>query len=222
MGSQSTLKHRSFKDNPFADQGARNLLIVLEEIGMFNGLKEVFYNTRDNLQDGDRKIGTLFMLGTGGDMEGGTLDAQEMFYNPEAFDIFYFNDVFENRGKIGLFIPATIAVNSFKDSQGFTDYEKAKNYWLKKREHARTSSKGSDVLNKLIQYRPLVPSEMFLSRHSTIFPSVELQKRLGEVRDHKIYDLLEKRVNLYFDPKSPYNGVNYDINNSLQPINEHP
>ena len=93
VGSQSVLKHRSFKDNPFADQGARNLLIVLEEIGMFNGLKEVFYNTRDNLQDGDRKIGTLFMLGTGGDMEGGTLDAQEMFYSPEAFDIFYMKDV---------------------------------------------------------------------------------------------------------------------------------
>lgn len=58
-GSQSMIKHRSFKDNPFADQGARNLVIVLEEIGMFGLLKQVFLNTRDNLQDGDRKIGSL-------------------------------------------------------------------------------------------------------------------------------------------------------------------
>ena len=87
------IKHRSFKDNPFADQGARNILIVLEEIGMFSLLKQVFFNTRDNLQDGTRKIGSLMMLGTGGDMDGGTLDAQEMFYNPEAFDIFYFEDI---------------------------------------------------------------------------------------------------------------------------------
>lgn len=92
VGSQSIIKHRSFKDNPFADQGARNLLIILEEIGMFNLLKQVFLNTRDNLQDGDRKIGSLIMLGTGGDMDGGTLDAQEMFYNPEAYDIFHYND----------------------------------------------------------------------------------------------------------------------------------
>jgi len=58
-GSKSMIKHRSFKDNPFADQGARNLLIVLEEIGMFSLLKQVFMNTRDNLQDGDRKTGML-------------------------------------------------------------------------------------------------------------------------------------------------------------------
>lgn len=86
------IKHRSFKDNPFADQGARNLLIVLEEIGMFNLLKQVYMNTRDNLQDGDRKIGSLIMMGTGGDMDGGTLDAQEMFYNPDAYDILSFPD----------------------------------------------------------------------------------------------------------------------------------
>ena len=60
---------------------------------MFNLLEQVFLNTRDNLQDGDRKIGSLVMLGTGGDMDGGTLDAQKMFYNPEAYDIFYFNDI---------------------------------------------------------------------------------------------------------------------------------
>lgn len=87
---------------------------------------------------------------------------------------------------------------------------------------ARKSSKGSDVLNKLIQYRPLVPSEMFLSKSSSIFPAMELQKRLAEVRDLKIYDLLEKRVELYFDPHSPYNGVNYEINTRLNAINDHP
>lgn len=32
------------------------------------------------------------MLGTGGDMESGTLDAHEMFYEPEAYDILPFPD----------------------------------------------------------------------------------------------------------------------------------
>lgn len=221
--SQSTIKHRSFKDNPFADQGARNLLIVLEEVGMFDLAKEVFYNTRDNLQDGSRKIGTLFMLGTGGDMErGGTLAVKDMFYNPETYDILYFDDVWEDRGHIGLFIPATIAVNEFKNEQGFTDYEKAHKYWTREREKAKKSSKGSDVLNKLVQYRPLVPSEIFLSKESTIFPAYELQRRLREVEDHKIYELLEKRVELFFDPESEFNGVNYQIRHDLKAINKHP
>ena len=78
------------------------------------------------------------------------------------------------------------------------------------------------MLNKLIQYRPIVPSEMFLSKQSSVFPSIELQKRLNEVLDLKIYDLLEKRVELYFDPSSVYNGVNYEIKHSLKPINKHP
>lgn len=63
---------------------------------------------------------------------------------------------------------------------------------------------------------------MFLSKSSSIFPSMELQKRLAEVRDLKIYDLLEKRVELYFDPHSSYNGVNYEINSRLNAINDHP
>lgn len=49
-------------------------------------------NTRDNLQDGDRKTGMLWMMGTGGDMEGGTLDAADMFYNPTVYDIFSMDD----------------------------------------------------------------------------------------------------------------------------------
>lgn len=59
---------------------------------MFNLLKQVYMNTRDNLQDGDRKTGMLWMMGTGGDMEGGTLDAADMFYNPTVYDIFSMDD----------------------------------------------------------------------------------------------------------------------------------
>lgn len=66
---------------------------VVHNCGMFDNLKQVFLNTRDNLQDGDRKIGSLIMLGTGGDMDSGTLDTQDMFYNPEAYDIFHFDDI---------------------------------------------------------------------------------------------------------------------------------
>lgn len=222
VGSQSMIKHRSFKDNPFADQGARNLIIMLEEIGMFNLLKQVFMNTRDNLQDGDRKIGSLIMMGTGGDMDAGTLDAADMFYNPGAYDILAFDDVWEDRGKIGFFIPAYLSVNRFKNERGFTDEEKAKKYWLAQREKAKTSSKGSQELHKMIQYRPIVPSEMFLAKSATIFPATELRARLAEVRSLKIYDLLEKRVELFFDPESHYNGVNYRIDANLNAINEFP
>ena len=59
---------------------------------MFSNLKDVYANTKDNLHEGLRKTGTLLMLGTGGDMESGTLHASEMFYEPEAYDILAYQD----------------------------------------------------------------------------------------------------------------------------------
>jgi hypothetical protein len=70
----------------------RPLLLVLEEIGMFSNLKQVYTNTVDNLRNGLRKTGMLMMIGTGGDMEKGTIDAAEMFYEPNRYDILTFED----------------------------------------------------------------------------------------------------------------------------------
>lgn len=217
------INHRSFKDRPFGAQGARNTLILLEEIGMFSLLKQVQMNTKDNLQDGDRKIGTLMMMGTGGDMDSGTLDAADMFYNPKVYDIMSFPDKWENRGDIGFFIPAYMSANRFKDPEtGFTNIEQAKKFWLNRRKTIQDGSKGSQELHKEIQYRPLVPSEMFLAKSSSIFPTLELTRRLGEVRNEHLYDNHARPVELYFDPSSIFNGVNYEINNDLNIINEFP
>lgn len=222
-GSKSAIKHRSFSANAFAAQGTRPLVMVLEEAGHFNNLKEVYTNTVDNFRDGLRKIGMLMMLGTGGDMEAGTLDASEMFYEPDKYDILAFPDVWENRGQIGYFIPAYLALNEFKDANGMSDVEAAKNELLKVRKVKGGRAKGSDALNKEIQYRPLVPSEMFLTRTANIFPTTELRRRLSEIQTHKIYELLEKKVNLFFDPTAKtYNGVYYEIDNSKSAISNFP
>ena len=163
------------------------------------------------------------MLGTGGDMEAGTLDASRMMYEPVAYDLLAFEDVWENRGLIGLFVPAYLALNEYKDERGFSKVEEAKAALLKARQKARTSvSGGSEVLNKEIQYRPLVPSEMFLTKSANIFPVTEARRRLSELQTNNLSELLEKKVNLFFDPNSPYNGVNYEIDFSLNPINKFP
>jgi hypothetical protein len=220
-GSGSVIKHRSFKDDAFKDQGARNLILVLEEIGLFKLLKEVHANTKDNLKSGPDKTGILWMLGTGGDMEGGTLPAQEMFYNPGHYQIFEMPDTWENSGAIAYFIPAQEAMNQYKDDNLTTKYEEATAYLTRVRTSLTKSGTSSDALNKEIQYRPMVPSEIFLSRESVIFPSGEIQNRLTEVNNKKILELFEKKVELYFDPSEPY-GVGYKVNNKLNAINDFP
>lgn len=220
-GSGSMLKHRSFKDNSFADQGARNLMIVLEEAGMFSNLKDVYRDSKDNLKDGDRKTGMLIMLGTGGDMGSGTLDLKDMFYNPDAYDVMSLPDEWENKGKIGFFIPAYMALNRFKDEYGYTLIEKAKAHWEKAREKIKFTA-SSVELAKEIQYRPNKPSEMFLASTSSIFPSLELQQAHGDLMSTQRYNLNHSKVELYFDKNSITNGINYHVNFNLNPINEFP
>lgn len=218
-GSGATIKHRSFRDNPFADQGSRPSIIVLEEVGLFSNLKEVYYNTKNNLTDGTRKIGSLILLGTGGDMDKGTIDAAEMFYNPEGFDILPFEDVWENRGKIAYFIEATMVQNAYLDEQKFMDRERAVKAILKEREKAKKVS--SVQLNKEMQYKPLRPSEMFLAKTANVFPTAELRRRLSEILADPHYKATYSVVNLYFDPNAPH-GVNYDLEVGVDPIMEFP
>ena len=213
-GSKSTIKHITFSDNPYAAQGTRPSLIVIEESGHCENLLSIYENTVDNLRSGLWQTGTLMMLGTGGDMEAGTLPASQMFYEPDKYNILSFDDQWERKGKIAYFIPAYLSLNEHKDSNGFTDIPKATKHLSDVRE-SKKSTKSSDVLNTEIQYRPLVPSEMFLSRNANIFPALELRTRLSEIQSQ---DSLFTPVNLFFTPT----GADYEVDLTLRPINTYP
>lgn len=73
-----------------------------------------------------------------------------------------------------------------------------------------------------MQYRPIVPSEIFLTKTANIFPAAEIRRRLSEIQSFDLYKQTEKKVNLYFDPKSKTNGVHYSINESLTAISSFP
>lgn len=224
-GSKSNIKHRTFKDNPFAANGTRPGLMLFEEVGMFSNLIDSYMASVECQREGSRKFGTMLFIGTGGDMSGGgTLDAQKMFYEPENFDCISFVDEWEHRGRIGYFIPAYKGLHDFKDSEGNTKVEEAKTYLEKLREKLRLTKGSSAALEGEIVNRPLVPSEMFLQRAGAIFPVPELRELFSRLENSRAWDLVEMPVSLYFDPNSIYNGVNYkiDLKKEFQPINNFP
>lgn len=63
---------------------------------------------------------------------------------------------------------------------------------------------------------------MFLSKSANVFPVTELRNRLSEVQSHNIYQLLEKKVELFFDHKSEFNGINYTMNLDATAISKFP
>ena len=220
-GSLSAIKHRSYKDNPFAGQGTRNTVMVKEEAGMFPGLIESQESDVYTMQDGNRKFGSCFYLGTGGDMSGSTIETMKMFQNPSVYNLLAIEDIWENTGKIAYFTPATYGKRQYKDKNGITDLDKA----LKIEEELRktlASNKGSsDALDMYIQYNPLVPSEIFLTKKNNLFPVKELQDTYKNIVLTKSYEYDEKYVELYFDSKTP-RGVNYNIIHTAKPIVDFP
>jgi hypothetical protein len=185
VGSGSKVYHRSFKDDPFSGNGTRSSLICLEEVGFFSNLKETLGALKDTTYNGNNKFGTIYAMGTGGDMGGGSSEAaMEVFNDPFQYDCLVFNDIWEDTGSIGFFIPYEMTLNEYKDSEGNTDWVKATNAVDIKREDLK-KGKSKKPLYDEMQNNPRTPSEAFLTINSNIFPVGELKEHLGWLRSHQ-------------------------------------
>lgn len=186
-GSGSGYSMRSFNDNPYAANGLRYGLGLIDEIGFMGNLLETLGQLHECTTVDGEKYGTIWMTGTGGDMVSGATEASmKVFYDGEAFDCLTFDDVFENKGKIGFFVPAWMTLSEYRDSLGNINKELAIKKLLKERE-AAANAKTKDALYSLLQMKPLVPSEAFLVLEGNIFPIGELKEHLAYLESNERY-----------------------------------
>ena len=182
VGSRSKFQHRTFMDNEFAANGTRASFNVLDEIGFFYNLIAALGQMKECTADGALKFGTIWMTGTGGDMEGGSTEAvMKVFYDPETYDAVSFEDYYENSGrKIGFFIPAWMGLNQFKDELGNTNYKSAIQFILNVR---KKLGKGKDreAYDDELSQRPIIPSEVFLISGGNILPTGMLKDHLNNL-----------------------------------------
>src|SRR5690554_2264112 len=178
-GSRSKIQHRTFMDNEFAANGTRASFNILDEIGFFYNLIPTLGQMKECTADGATKFNTIWMCGTGGDMEGGSTEAvMRVFYDPITYDCVPFDDNYEGSGKqIGFFIPAWMGLNQFKDDLGNTNYKSAIQYILNVR---KKLSKGKDrkAYDDELSQRPIFPSEVFLISGGNILPTGMLKDQL--------------------------------------------
>lgn len=156
---------------------------------------------------------------TGGDMEKGTLAAYKMYYDPETYDILPFEDKWENKGKIGMFIPATMRAMEHKDSEGNTIEELAINAHTEERNRLKKGKNSRNALDAHIQYNPLVPSEIFLRKIGNIFDTPSLMEQLAKLESNKIYKDAEYIGNLVINE---YGIIEWKKDDTLKPITSFP
>lgn len=194
-GSRSAIYHGIYTtENPQAAVGGRYTVMVIEEVGLVPNVLGVHGANETTMTAGTLKFGSSFFIGTGGNMEK-ILESKIMFTDPKSYDIIPYKDSFEHRSKpIGLFMPAYYALNQYKNELGNTDLPGAFKFLEDIRKEKRKSS-TSIAINEEMMARPLIPSEMFLSKEGTVFPVELLRERLTKI---EIEDLWRARASVGF------------------------
>ncbi len=199
FGTGSIIKHKSYKDNPFAAAGSRPARLVLEEFGIFDQGLDALHSGEDCMKNGEYKFGTAIMTGTGGDMEKGTVAASKLFRSPEDYKCVCYEDIIEHKGKIGYFISTIKGTSQYKDKKGITNYALGEKEDDAIREDLRKGKNASVALDVRKQNQPRNVSEMFLSKRGNIFPRADLQEHLATLEGNEKYIAAEDVGELVYD-----------------------
>lgn len=181
-GTLSNIKHVTFTvTNPEAAAGTRPNIIVVEEVGLLENVLTVHAsNEATMVTDGTNRFGTTIYIGTGGNMDK-IVESEILFRDPVANTLLAFEDIYENSGMIGWFVPAYYMDGTYKDENGNTKLKEAVDHYLKRREIKRKAKSMKAIDGELTNY-PLKPSEMFSSNNSNIFPINDLKEQLVEIQ----------------------------------------
>lgn len=189
-GYQSQIMAVTFADNPDAARGKDAKYVLMEEAGKFPNLKASYLATTPGLTAGKYITGQILVFGTGGDMESGTVDFAEMFYNPIQFGLMPFWNIWDENAEntlCGFFHPVYLNMEGHYDAQGNSDVEGAIEEEMRERDRLRKASTSSLVLQQRVQEWPMNPSEAFLTVSTNDFPIVELRARYNKVIRENIH-----------------------------------
>ncbi len=218
-GDGSIIKHVCFRNNIQAAGGTRANLIVLEEAGIFPNLARSFGACRQGVKYDNKQFGTIVAMGTGGDMESGTVDLSSMFYSVDSYNLISIDDKWEYKGKIGLFFPASMAINNLKDTNGNTVYPTAYDYVMSRREELLNDDADRIAIEQETMFNPEKPTEAFLISSGNIFPKIQLQDHLSNIETHDSLSKMGQVGELDFNEDGT---LKWTINNKLKPVTNFP
>ena len=219
-GTGTKIQHGVYtSENPQAAVGTRPTVMVIEEVGLLTNLLET-HASNETCMIRRNKFGSALYIGTGGNIEK-IVEPRIIFEDPTAYNCLPFVDAWENRIKpIGFFMPSYYVDNDFKNDLGNTDLEAAFDHEMYERKR-REGSANSFALDGYIMARPIIPSEMFLSRDAKIFPVSMIRKREAEVITK---DLFKSRASIgelkWSDKEHKTVRWEEDVDRKLKPIVE--
>jgi len=190
-GYMSRIMCGTAKNNPDVARGKGCSLILFEEAGSFDNLKATYMATKPVVESGQFVTGQMILFGTGGDMSGGMVDFEEMFYNPEPYGFRTYKNIYEegmSDNNIGFFLPDYYAKDGFMKG-GISLVDDAKMYEEAERDKIRRTSKDPSLIDKRLTEYPQTPKEALTKLSTNIFPKGELQAQLSKLKGSKLGEL---------------------------------
>jgi hypothetical protein len=192
LGYQSTIYSRTIA-NPNVFKGERVSLMIFEEAGEIDKLKEAYEASKPCFMDGSSMFGLPIVGGTGGNIEGSSKGFMQMWNNHDAF---YLRKVF---------IPATMVYKGFFDfSTGKSDIENARKDVISKRVRLFESG-DTEAYNLHVQNYPLEESEIFLKTKGGLFDIIKINgQRQNLMMDPNLKDIIEHGHFVWDDTTNTY------------------
>lgn len=219
-GSQSEILPVVFTaQNPEAAVGIRPVRNYIEEFGLLENAEEVYSANRNSLSIEGEKFGISVAIGTSGNLKK-IKQPKAIMTNPDAYDVFGIPNYWEAPQKnIGLFLPSYYSYANFKDENGNTNIKECMKYIFRERTK-QFRLKAYKALESLKIYKPLVPSEMFMTTNQNKFPQAELIEHAQWYENNDVFNKIAAVGELI----TTSNGIKFkpDLEGKFKPILSYP
>jgi len=171
-------------DDPNKTRGKRGRKITFEEGGSFPKLKSALQISQGSMRAGGFWVGQITVLGTGGEEGPGIEGLEDVFYDPESWDMLAFNNIWEEGyegSQCGYFVPSWRANDAFMDSDGNIDVKGALKFDADERAKKK-KSKDPRAIDRYKAEYPQFPSEAFQRLSFNMFPVAEIDAQIRRIK----------------------------------------
>ena len=166
--------------------GKKPSLVIMEESGRFQYLQTVYNMILPSIQEGGLQNGRIVVfIGTGGEMDKGVAEMQELFYDPEAFGLLdvpnqWDHGIESSSSSSSIFFPAWMYYVTDYDGNSYKELGEV--MIAERREKLKNKP---DSLHVEKTQMPLTPAEAFTASGLSPFNVIKLSEQKTKVLGNK-------------------------------------
>lgn len=206
-------------------RGKRGRKITFEEGGSFKNLKQAMEISMGSMRDGDFWVGQITVLGTGGESGESLEGLEDMFTNPDKWDMLAFPNIWEESGsssEVGYFIPSFRANFVYTDADGNIDVTRSLLADNEEREKKAKSRDPKDLDRRKAEY-PQKPSELFQRIELNDFNVHEIDQQIKRIESSTAIKALLVHGNFISSTGDrALNGVEFIVDPKAVPVEKYP